>query len=163
MSATYSGDPTDSDRDELRFLIQDTDMTNVLLTDEELDYLINKWTPLYHSNTFTASVAAGVLARKFAGAVSISADGVSVSMAELSGKFGQMAMQLRADYESEQDVAGEVDISNILWDASFDPSIDPLEFAMRLDDNREAGRQNWGGLLQGAWNHGYSDPLYGRD
>lgn len=47
MAWTYSGDPGSSTRDEVRFLIQDTDTAEQLLTDEELDYLIGVWTDAY--------------------------------------------------------------------------------------------------------------------
>ncbi len=40
MSWSYSGDPSASQRDELRFKIGDTDPTNPELQDEELDYII---------------------------------------------------------------------------------------------------------------------------
>jgi hypothetical protein len=40
MAWTYSGDPTSSDRDKVRFLIGDTDTNDQLLQDGEIDYLI---------------------------------------------------------------------------------------------------------------------------
>jgi hypothetical protein len=43
MTFTYSGDPTTSTRNKVRFLINDTDSTDALFTDEELDYLIGEW------------------------------------------------------------------------------------------------------------------------
>lgn len=47
MTWTYSGNPGDSTRDEIRFLIGDTDTTDQLLSDEELDYLIGVWADAY--------------------------------------------------------------------------------------------------------------------
>jgi hypothetical protein len=43
MTFTYSGDPSTSTRNKVRFLINDTDVTDVLFSDEELDYLITEW------------------------------------------------------------------------------------------------------------------------
>lgn len=40
MAFTYSGDPSNSTRDELRFLIQDTDQTDFAFQDGELDYFL---------------------------------------------------------------------------------------------------------------------------
>lgn len=158
---TYSGDPGASSRDELRFLIADTDDPGIL-TDVELDYLLAKWLPVYGSVTYTAAVAAAGLARKFAGVTDVSADGVSVSLAGLSTQYVAMAQGLRAEYEQERDVGGLVLIDNLLADTSFDPSIEPLEFAMRLMDNRLAGRQDYGGDNTGiGLSFGYSDPGYG--
>ena len=42
MSWNYSGDPSSSDKDKVRFLIGDTDTNEQLLTDEEIDFLIGK-------------------------------------------------------------------------------------------------------------------------
>lgn len=43
MTFTYSGDPSTSTRNKVRFLINDTDSTDALFSDEELDYLIAEW------------------------------------------------------------------------------------------------------------------------
>ena len=43
MTFTYSGDPTTSTRNKVRFLINDTDTNDALFSDEELDYLITEW------------------------------------------------------------------------------------------------------------------------
>jgi hypothetical protein len=42
MTFTYSGDPTTSTRNKVRFLLNDTSSTDVLFSDEELDYLITE-------------------------------------------------------------------------------------------------------------------------
>lgn len=39
MAWTYTGDPANSDRDAIRFLIGDTDASDPLLDDAEIDYL----------------------------------------------------------------------------------------------------------------------------
>jgi len=44
MSFSYSGNPKDSDIDLCRFLIGDTDETDYIMTDEELQYLIDTYT-----------------------------------------------------------------------------------------------------------------------
>lgn len=43
MTFTYSGDPSTSTRNYVRFLISDTDSTDALFSDEELNYVINEW------------------------------------------------------------------------------------------------------------------------
>lgn len=43
MTFTYSGDPSTSTRNAVRFLINDTDSTDVLFSDEELNYLVAEW------------------------------------------------------------------------------------------------------------------------
>jgi hypothetical protein len=43
MTWSYSGDPSTSVRNYVRFLISDTDSTNPLFSDEELNYVISEW------------------------------------------------------------------------------------------------------------------------
>ena len=50
---TYSGDPRDSDRDAVRFLIGDTDDTDQKVSDEEIAYLLTQ-----NGNVFKASAMA---------------------------------------------------------------------------------------------------------
>ena len=47
MTTSYSGDPSASDIDNLRFILMDTDVEHPLFSDEELQYLIDT----YGSNT----------------------------------------------------------------------------------------------------------------
>lgn len=42
MSFSYSGDPSSSKLDECRFLLSDTDKSNAILQDEEIEYIISK-------------------------------------------------------------------------------------------------------------------------
>lgn len=47
MTFSYSGNPGNSTLDEVRFLIQDTDSSDPLLTNEEINYLIGVYTDPY--------------------------------------------------------------------------------------------------------------------
>lgn len=144
MSWTYAGDPSASPMAELRFIIQDTDSSLQLLSDEELQYLIDIWMERFDSITYVGSVAAGVIARKFTGIVSVTADGVSVSTADLASRYRDMAAALRQEYKAAQ-VGGLVDIANLMVGTSADHSIRPLRFGVGLHDNPEAGSQDFGG------------------
>lgn len=42
MTATYSGDPSVSSRDAVRFLIRDTNTADALIQDEEIDWLLSE-------------------------------------------------------------------------------------------------------------------------
>lgn len=55
MTWTYSGNPGSSSRDEVRFLIQDTDTDDQLLSNEEIDYLLTSY-----GDPYSAAVAAVV-------------------------------------------------------------------------------------------------------
>lgn len=142
---SYSGDPASSTRDEVRFLIQDTDSTCPLLTDLELEYVLDKWMPLYNSVLFVASIAASSIARKWAKVVNVSDSGTSAATGDLQARYTLMAEQLRQEYMAEGDVGGLVNLENILADTTWDPTIEPLQTSIGLDDNPRAGQQNWGG------------------
>lgn len=146
---SYSGDPTFSEKDECRFLTQDTDPVMPLLNDTEYAYLLDKWMPLYGSVTYVAAVACAIISRKFASVVSVSADGVSVSTADLSQRYRELAGVLRDEYAAEGAAEGSPTIENLLAGFEWDASIEPLEFGMHIHDNPAAGRQNYGGTRGG--------------
>lgn len=57
MSASYSGNPNDSAKDALRFKIGDTDMTNPMLTDAEIQYLLDNFSgPRLYAEAFEQCV-----------------------------------------------------------------------------------------------------------
>lgn len=142
---SYSGDPSSSDKDEVRFLIQDVDPTTPMLSDAEIQYLIDTWGPRFNSNTLTASVAASVISRKFAGLIPISSDQVSAQLDELAKNYSQMAVQLRQEFEEGADAEAEIDLSSIEFPLAPDFAIMPLNFAIGMHDNPAAGQQAYGG------------------
>lgn len=149
MAWTYTGDPSYSMRDEVRFLIQDVEFTSALLQDEEIDYLINSWMPKYNSTLFVAAVAAEVIARKFAGVVPVSADGVNVQTGDLAQRYRELAVRLRAEHAAAMAVSGAADIENLLVNAHFDSSIALLSFSKGMHDNPRGGGQDLGGWYAG--------------
>lgn len=142
---TYSGDPATSERDEVRFLIGDTDDSIKLLFDPEIDYLIGRWEPVNDSLVYVAAVAADLVAAKFAGVVNISADGVTINTADLSERYRALALSLRNLFKAG--ALGVLDIGNLMIGAELDPSIKPLFAAMGMHDNHYAGQQNYGGQI----------------
>lgn len=137
------GDELFGDVDVVRFYLQDTDPELRLLSDAELQYLIDEWVPKYDSFIYVASVAAERVAAKFAGVVSVSADGVTVNVADLSERYAMVAARLRQQHKDAQ-VGAEVDIDHLLWSDHPDFGIKPLSFGVGMHDNREAGRQEYG-------------------
>lgn len=142
---SYSGDPSTSDKDEVRFLLQDVDPNVPLLSDPEIQYLVDIWQPRYGSNTMVAAVAAAVVARKLAGMPPVQGDGIAVDLSALSKTYTGLAQQLRAEYEQASDSEAEIDLSSIEWPTSPDSSIVPLNFSIGMHDNPDAGQQNYGG------------------
>ena len=53
MTWSYSGNPGSSTLNEIRFLIQDTDTNDQLLSNEEIEYLVGVW-----SDAYAAAIAA---------------------------------------------------------------------------------------------------------
>jgi hypothetical protein len=55
--ATYSGNPANSDLDQVRFLLGDTDVDggNALFSDQEIQWGVNVWGPLYGSDILVAA------------------------------------------------------------------------------------------------------------
>ena len=138
------GSTAASDVDTVRFYVQDTDPALRLLADTEIQHLIDVWRPKYDSLIYCAAKAAEIISIKFAGVVSVAADGVSVNVADLSERYAA-ASRLLYQMHKDHQVGGLVDISNLMWGSTLDHGIAPLTFGLRLHDNREAGRQEYGG------------------
>ena len=142
MTATYVS-PDDSEKDEVRFLIGDTSVASALLQDEEIEYLIDKWKPVHGSMEYVASVAAESIAAKFAREANYSADGVSISLAQLGAQFQALAAQLRQMHKNLL-VGGQPDAGGISLYEEIDPTVKPLDMGTGMHDNPDAGRQAYG-------------------
>jgi hypothetical protein len=139
--------------DVVRMLVQDTDPAMPLIADLEVQWLVDEWLPKHDSLYMVAAQTAERIAAKFAGVVSVSADGVTVNVSDLYERYIALAEQLRQTHKDAQ-VGGEVDITNLMWDQNIDWSIAPLSFGVGMHDNLEAGRQDYGtqrGRVGGAW------------
>lgn len=149
------------DVDVVRFYLQDTDPAVRLLSDLELQYLIDIWVPKADSLLYVAFKAAELVSIKFAGVVSVSADGVSVNVADISERYAAAALRLHQMHKDHQ-VGAEIDITNLMWGSTVDHGIAPLNFGVGMHDNREAGRQAYGGA-RGGPSYAYDDLIAGRD
>ncbi len=90
MAWTYSGNPASSLRDRVRFLIGDTDSTNQLLQDAEIDWLLSQW----NNDAYVAATqACNSLATRFAAKSDYSK---SVGDLSISTQYGQQADRYRA-------------------------------------------------------------------
>lgn len=148
MSWSYSRDPSDSDLDAVRFYVQDTDPNDQLISDEEIEFLIAQWTPVYGSNLMVAAMAAEAIAAKFAREVSYSADGVSVGVNELQTKYDALASSLRDQYK-QFDIGGGPEVGGVMWSDQPDPMIKPTIWAIGMNDNIRAGQQDFGDTVPG--------------
>jgi hypothetical protein len=140
MSWSYSGDPADSPLDEVRFLVMDTDTLDQLISDEEIEYIIATWAPVYGSPLMYASMVAESIAAKFAREVSYSADGVSVGVEQLQDKYDRLASSLRDQYK-QYDVGGGPDVFGVMYSDQPDGTVKPTMWSLGMHDNARAGNQ----------------------
>ena len=153
---SYSGDPATSDLDQCRFWLQDIDETFQMLQDEELNWLISNAEAMQAAPLYAASIAAEVLANRYAKEVSVSADGVSVQIGDLAERFNKLAENLRAQWHEIVAALGDYDFAGIVMDVnSWDETIQPLVFGIGFMDNYLAGQQDFGYYSPG----GYSKEL----
>ncbi|MDE2100081.1 MAG: hypothetical protein KGL39_22695 [Patescibacteria group bacterium] len=107
MGWTYSGDPSASSLDEVRFLVGDTDTSDQLLQDAEAQYAITKYASLDTAATTGLTKFDGVapaavelcvyLASKYARLVDSSVDRVKAFYSQRAEGFRAQAERLKQD------------------------------------------------------------------
>lgn len=99
MAWTYSGNPASSSRDEIRFLIGDTDSTSQQLSDEEIDYLAttNPDRGALYPNLAAASSAAGALAARYAKLIDKTVGSLSLSYSQKFDHYTALATRLATE------------------------------------------------------------------
>ena len=115
MTWTYAGDPSATSLASIRFLIGDTDTTDQLLSDEEINYLIVEEGASYK----TASFACRAIAAKFARLMQRNIGGLG---ADFSAKFRQYSEL--ADALTEKNDAQPVSLYASGWKISAKEVID---------------------------------------
>lgn len=155
---TYSGDPSTSPRDAVRYYLQDTNSGDPQMSDAELDFLISDWYPVTGSYILVAATAADTLSTRYAGEVTVSGDAVLVALEQLQDKWAAAATRLRA-LQARKDIGGP-DVGGVDIYDERDPSIKPLSFDKGMHDNRWAGRQDYGGdTIPDPVSPLYGDPM----
>jgi hypothetical protein len=146
---TYTYDvPGVSDKDTIRFLLQDTDPHGAdewLVSDEEVQWAYETWFPLYASHSYVAAVLADTIAARYAREASYSADGVSISLGPVGDQYRQLAASLR-EQDKSLHVGGFPDAGGIAPDEQLEPDTKPFSFGKGIHDNTEVGNQEYGGI-----------------
>jgi hypothetical protein len=88
-------DPSQSNRDKVRFLIGDTDSTDYHMTDEEIAYLLTTWTDVYSAAIAGAEIIASQFAHKTNYSRSIGDLSISESYQASAQEFFKLADRLR--------------------------------------------------------------------
>lgn len=147
MTFTYSGDPSFSDLDQVRFYLGDTTEADSYITDEEITFLIDSYSTQYGHLLGVAALGAEMMAAKVSRQVTVSADGVSVALSELQQRFNELAASLRSQYQS-LNLSG-TSFTSLDDITLLDPTIPALTFGIGFTDNPEAGQQDYG--REGSW------------
>lgn len=92
MSWTYSGNPSNSARDEIRFLVGDTDTTDQQVTDEEIAYAAANEA----NNQLAAARIARALAAKYSRKADKSVGDLSISYSQMAKSFWDLATKLES-------------------------------------------------------------------
>jgi len=92
MAWTYSGDPTASNKDAVRFEIGDTDTNDQLLTDEEIVYALSVESRIYGA----AARCCEALARKFARQADFTLGPQHVAASQRSEAFARLGRDLKS-------------------------------------------------------------------
>lgn len=141
MTWSYSGNPSVSEKDQVRFLVQDTQSAKPLLQDEEIAYLIST----EGSPQDAAAKAAETLAAQFARFVDESVGQVKVSFSQRFKHYSELAKNLKrqASIKNAEPFAGALDESQKNVQEEDDDRIKPF-FTRDQDDylprRREEGR-----------------------
>ena len=93
---TYSGDPSASNLDEVRFLIGDTNESDSELQDEEIYYLLTTWGSPYNAAIAACEIISGRYADRTNYSRSIGDLSISESYGASAAEFRQLANRLRA-------------------------------------------------------------------
>lgn len=147
MTYSYAA-PGVSDKDTIRFLLQDTDPHDAgewQVTDEEVDWAYETWYPLYNSHSYVAAILADTIAARYAREASYSADGVSISLGPVGEQYRMLAASLREQHKSSL-VGGAPDVGGMAPDEQLEPGTKPFAFGKGIHDNLEAGPQEFGGV-----------------
>lgn len=95
MAFTYTGDPAGSNRDKVRFLLQDTVQADALLQDEEIAWLMSEWADVYDAAANGADILAGRFASKADYSKSVGDLSLSETHSNQAQRYQELAVNLR--------------------------------------------------------------------
>lgn len=142
MAFTYEADLSLSKRDQVRFLVGDTDPTEFFLHDDEINWLISQWGSK-GSAYYVAAMAAESIAARFAREVTTSSDSQTVSTSELQQKYLDLAARLLRQHETLL-TGGVVDMGGVNAGEQPDPTVSSPAFGTGMHDYVAAGSQDYG-------------------
>jgi hypothetical protein len=101
MGWSYSGNPADSAKDEVRFLVGDTDRDDQLLSDEEIAFMISLYPKATgYANWDCAAECARTIASKFSKLISKTVGSLSLQYGDKARQYAELADRLAKNAET---------------------------------------------------------------
>lgn len=147
MTWTYSGDPSKSAKDQVRFFLGDTDTCDQLLQDGEISYLLG----LYNQAPINAAIrGCEMIMAKFSRLANESVGRVSIQCSQKAKAYREMKADLviRMSIEGATPFAGGISQAQVQTTAANTDRVRP-SFTRHLFDNPQAAP--WIGNPQGGW------------
>ena len=136
--------PGDSDKDTVRFYLQDNRVNEWILSDEEIQFTIDLYEEQYGDHLeYVAAILADTIAARYAREASYSADGVSIGLGQVAQQFRDLAAHLRAQYRDLL-VGGYPDVGGITPGEGLTPGVKNYSFGTGMHDDLSAGTQDMG-------------------
>lgn len=144
MDASYRPPGTEgaTEKDEIRFLLQDTRPEEWLLSDPEIQYALDKHLDVQGTVEYVAASLADTLAARYAREATIAADGMNISLAQVAQQFRDLAAALREQHKSL--LVGGPDAGGISPYEERSPFIKNFSFGTGMHDDYAAGNQDHG-------------------
>ena len=133
MAFTYV-EPT-TDRDKVRFLIQDTDSTDAHFQDAEITYLLTTWGNVYDAAIAAAEIISGQYAHKTNYSRSIGDLSISESYGASAAEFRALADRLRSQKDRLYVPIAKINAQSITATADKSVSTYRSDFSTGLMDN----------------------------
>lgn len=132
MSWTYSGDPSISDLDAVRFLVGDTDSSDPQISNEEITFLLAQ-----EGNTYKAAAgAAKSIMAKYARLADKSVGDLSISYSQRQAAYEKLAESLTtsASMRSAVPLAGGISVADKLVQEQDPDRVKPVFFRGQFDE-----------------------------
>jgi hypothetical protein len=135
MAFTYGGNPANSSREAVRWLIGDTDSNDAIFNDAEIDYVLSE----NGSNVYKAAPAAALIAAaKFARKADKAVGDLRLSLHQKFKQYIQLSEELQDKFTSEQNtpipLIGGISISAIN-SVELDTDREPTAFKIKQFDH----------------------------
>lgn len=131
MTWTYGGDPSANDRDEVRFLLGDTDTTDQLITDEEIAYAITQAA----TNRGAAALCARAVAASFARRADRTVGDLRISYSQQHKQYLELAERLESEAAyAVTPYAGGISKDDKETQEELEDRVDPA-FRIGMQDN----------------------------